>query len=334
MADLLNEETVLAFLAAHGLPVEGPETSAEVTELGGGVSNMVFAVRGGSLDVVVKQSLPRLRVEQEWLAKRERVLTEGEALRLTGSLTPGSVPDVLLVDAESCAIVIERAPGGWHTWKDALLTGDIDSSVGARLAAVLATWHRDTEARRDVAERFSDHEAFDQLRVDPYYGAVMRRWPALERPVGRYVEQMLGTRVCLVHGDFSPKNVLVGDAGLWVIDFEVAHVGEPVFDLAFMTNHLMLKAIHRPASAARYRDACLLFYDTYRAEAGSALAFEPPYLVGHVGCLMVARVDGKSPAEYLTATERLLARSLGTHLLLEPPGSVQAAWAELELMLS
>ena len=90
----------------------------------------------------------------------------------------------------------------------------------------------------------------------------------------------------------------------------------------------------RPASAAQYRDACLLFYDTYRAEAGSALAFEPPYLVGHVGCLMVARVDGKSPAEYLTATERLLARSLGTHLLLEPPGSVQAAWAELELMLS
>ena len=325
MGDLLTKEGVAGFLAERGLLPDDPGPLL-VEELGGGVSNVVLAVRGDHVDLVVKQSLPRLRVEEEWLAKRERVLTEGDALRLAGRLTPSAVPGVLWVDSEAFAIVIERAPASMVTWKDELLAGRVEEGVAVRLASALATWHRETEADARLAARFDDHEAFDQLRVDPYHRAVMRRWPALERPIGRYVEQMLATRVCLVHGDFSPKNVLTGDDGLWVVDWEVAHVGEPVFDLAFMTNHLLLKAIHRPAALDGYRRASIAFCETYRAEAGHQLAFEPAYFVGHTGCLMVARVDGKSPAEYLTEPERLIARSLGTRLLLDPPGSPEAAW--------
>lgn len=323
----LTTENVGARLVAMGLVHDGATVAA--AELAGGVSNVVLAVHADGLDAVVKQSLPRLRVAEEWLAKRERVLTEAAALELAAALTPSEVPRVLAVDAERCAIVIDRAPADWRPWKDALLAGETDAGVAARLGSVLATWHRETAEDAEIAGRFADHEAFDQLRVDPYHRAVMQRWPRLARPVGAYVEQLAGARVCLVHGDFSPKNVLVGDDGLWVIDFEVAHVGDPVFDLAFMLNHLLLKTVHRPDAAVAYRACGAAFLDAYGSRASRALAFDPAYLWGQVGCLLVARVDGKSPAEYLTDAERLVARSAGTRLLLDPPRSLDEAWETL-----
>jgi 5-methylthioribose kinase len=321
----LTPETVADWLAARGLI--DPGTAVAAHELGGGVSNVVLAVRADGLDAVVKQALPRLRVEEEWLAKRERVLTEAAALELAGELTAAAVPAVLAVDPEACAIVIERAPESWRPWKEALLSGEADPGIAARLGSVLAAWHRETVRDDDVARRFDDYEAFEQLRVDPYHRAVMRRWPRLARAVGTYADQLDATHVCLVHGDYSPKNVLAGADGLMVIDFEVAHVGDPVFDLAFMLNHLLLKSVHRPAALPAYRAAGIAFLDAYRQEAGRALDFDPAYLCGQIGCLMVARVDGKSPVEYLSEVERLVVRSAGTRLLLDPPDRIEDAWS-------
>jgi 5-methylthioribose kinase len=320
--ELLAPETIGPYLVARGLVEPGSQLTA--SELGWGVSSVVIAVDADGLHAVVKQALPRLRVAEEWLAKRERAITEADALRLAAAITPNSVPDVLDVDEDTCALVVARAPAEWPNWKEELLAGRADSGVARRLGELLAHWHERTEGDEDVARRFSDAEAFEQLRVDPYYRTVMRRWPALERAVGAHVEAMLDTHACLVHGDFSPKNVLVGEDGMWVIDFEVAHVGDPVFDLAFMVNHLMLKAIHRPEGRDGYRGCAEAFLAAYGREA------EPSYLFGHVGCLMVARVDGKSPAEYLTEGERLQARALGTRLVLDPPKEPDDAWRRLE----
>jgi 5-methylthioribose kinase len=325
VSGLISAETVGEYLAGRGL-IES-HIPVRARELGGGVSNVVLAVEADGFRAVVKQALPRLRVADEWLAKRERAVTEGEALRLAGALVPGSVPGVLDVDRAACALVVALAPPQWRNWKDELLNGRADPEVARRLGETLAAWHRTTEDDEDVALRFGDVEAFDQLRVDPYHRTVMRRWPSLERAVGEYVEEMLDTRRCLVHGDFSPKNVLFGGEELWVLDFEVAHVGDPVFDLAFMLNHLMLKSIHRPAACEGYRDCAEAFLDAY------ARPLEEHYLLGHTGCLMVARVDGKSPAEYLTEGERLLARSVGSQLVLDPPVSVGEAWDRLEQAL-
>lgn len=318
---LLTPETVVDYLAGRGLLEPG--CPAAVRPLAHGVSNVVLAVEAGGFTGVVKQALPRLAVAEEWLAKRERTLTEAAALALVAELTPGAVPGVLDVDSDRCVAVVELAAPGMRNWKTALLAGEADPTVAARLGGLLATWHGETEHQADVARRYGDAEAFEQLRIDPYYRTVMRRWPALARPIGELVEELLDARRCLVHGDFSPKNVLVGPGSLWVIDFEVAHFGDPVFDLAFMLNHLMLKAIHRPADLAAYRGCAEAFLDAYRREA------RPGYLFGHVGALMLARVDGKSPAEYLSDPERLTARTLGGRLVLEPARATGDAWDRL-----
>lgn len=327
--NLLSRETVGAWLVERGLIDQNDDVRA--SELEWGVSNVVIAVEAGELRAVVKQALPRLRVEEEWLAKRERALTEAQALRAAARLVPGSVPDVLDVDEERCAFAIAMAPDSWRNWKELLLGGTTDPDVAWRLGLLLATLHGETSGDEELLARFDDAEAFDQLRVDPYHRTVMRRWPLLERAIGACVEEMLDRHLCLVHGDFSPKNVLVGpDAGLWLLDFEVAHAGDPAFDLGFMLNHLMLKAIHRRSDLAWYAECARSFWSAYLEGIPAALTPDPSYVVLHTGCLMLARVDGKSPAEYLTEGDRLLARAVGTRLVLEPPATVEDAWVILE----
>jgi 5-methylthioribose kinase len=322
---IVTAGTVGSYLRSRGFLAAG--APVEVTELGGGISNTVLGVECGDLSCVVKQSLARLRVPDEWLAKRERAITEAQAIVLAASLMPGAVPRLLDLDRDACAFTIERAPAGWRSWKDRLLESEADETIARRVGLLLAAWHTGTSGDRVAAEAFADREGFDQLRIDPYYRAVMRRHPDLAGPVGAYAERLMGSGRCLVHGDYSPKNVLVGDGGLWIIDFEVTHFGEPSFDLAFMLNHLFLKTLHRPEAATGYLGCASSFWEAYASNVTDTLAPDPAATLGQVGCLMVARVDGKSPAEYLREEERDRARSLGRGLLTEPPGSLSEALA-------
>jgi 5-methylthioribose kinase len=118
-----------------------------------------------------------------------------------------------------------------------------------------------------------------------------------------------------------------------VLDFEVAHYGDPVFDPAFMLNHLMLKAIHRPGDLVAYQACAETFVAAYEDGLPWELRPDPPALAGHIGCLMLARVDGKSPAEYLTDSQRLIARLLGTQLVTDPPATLEDAWTRLDRAL-
>ncbi len=322
---VITAGTVSSYLTSRGLLAAG--SPVRVTELGGGISNTVLGVEAGNLSCVVKQSLARLRVADEWLAKRERAVTEARAIELAASLMPEAVPRLLDLDREACAFTIERAPAGWRAWKDGLLEGESDETIARQVGTLLATWHGSTSDDPLAAEAFADREGFDQLRIDPYYRAVMRRHPDLADLMGAYAERLTGPGRCLVHGDYSPKNVLVGDGGLWIIDFEVTHFGEPSFDLAFMLNHLFLKALHRPQAASGYLGCALSFWRAYADIVPDTLAPDPAATLGQVGCLMVARVDGKSPAEYLREGEQDRARSLGRRLLTEPPDSLSEALA-------
>src|SRR5918996_6574254 len=324
---LLSAETVHDYLVSRGL-LDRAEPSS-IAELGGGVSNVVLSVVTPSRELVVKQALPRLRVLEEWLAKRERALTEAAALRLAGSLTPGLVPAVVDADADACALTIAHAPQSWRPWKDLLLAGTADPAVAERLGSTLSTWHDGTFGSPRLRAQFDDHEAFDQLRIDPYYRTIEHRHREVAEMIGRFVDRMASRRRCLVHGDFSPKNVLVGLDAMWIIDWEVAHYGDPSFDVAFMLNHLFLKALHRPRSRLRYEQCSLAFFRAYEAGVSDGLRDEAEYVLGHVGCLMLARVDGKSPAEYLSELERDRARRLGISLIVEPPQNVDGAWQRL-----
>lgn len=310
----LSRQTVAAYLVERGV-FEQPE-GLEVVELTGGISATVLAVRGEGKRVVVKQALARFRVEDEWVVPQDRVLAEARALELMAELAPGSVPRVVDLDPEAFTLVIDEAPSGWRPWKTLLLEGTADASVATRLGELLSILH---SADADIGSA----ESFDAQRVDPYLRTIERRHPALAAQIATYVERLLATTTSVVHGDYSPKNVLVGDEGLWVIDWEIVHRGDPAFDLAFLLNHLLLKTIHRPQAREGYEQCGLAFVVAYGRPV------DLTYVLGLVGCLMLARVDGKSPAEYLDDNARETARAAGIALLSDPPGSLEEAWAGL-----
>lgn len=330
-AALLDESTVINYLRGRGILGAGP---ARARALGGGVSNVVLAVNSsdpaaGNVEpvrLVVKQALPVLRVHDYWPAPQHRVLAEAAALGWTHTHTPGRSPAVVDVDADQMVLTMAAADPGWQDWRAELLTGRADPAVAGQLGAWLAAWHSASLDHGDLPQRLrEDREIVEMLRLQPYHETVARRRPELTVAILTLTERIRSTHLCLVHGDFSPKNVLLAprtdlDRACWVIDFEVAHLGDPVFDLAFAVSHLILKAAHRPEQADGYDTALAALVDGYSGQVDAALVghLEDGYLSAQVGALLVARVYGKSPVEYLDAAARDRISVLGTRLLLDP----------------
>lgn len=326
-ADLLHAGDASGYLLQRGLI--GAGEPVVVCELSGGVSNVVLAVTGGSRSFICKQSLPRLRVADEWLADRGRVVAEAEALGLCRALTPECVPAVLDSDPCACTVSIEHAPAGWGDWKRRLLSGVVDPGVAGRLGVVLARWQNATAGGAGLSERLRRYGAFEQLRVDPYHRTVAARMPDYADAVDSVVGEMAGRRICLTHGDFSPKNVLVAPdgTGLWVIDFEVAHLGDPAFDVAFLLSHLLLKSIHRPADAQALGGCVDRFTEAWSGAVHAGIHPGWAAISRQLGCLLLARVVGKSPVEYLDPAGQDAAVALGCGLLDAPAQSPAAIWA-------
>jgi aminoglycoside phosphotransferase (APT) family kinase protein len=313
---VLGPGDVGRYLAARGLLAPAPE----VVELAGGVSCATYLAAAAGRRVVVKQALGQLRTAREWFVPRDRVLAEADALRLAATLTPDAVPAVLHVDEAALLLVMEAAPQGWSDWKRRLLAGEVAAGLGTRLGTVLARWHGAT-GDRPLPERLEGFGRMDGLRLAPFHATVGARRPDLAPALAALIEQ-LHTPVCLVHGDFSPKNVLTGGGALWVIDFEVAHRGAPVFDLAFLLSHLTLKALHLPGSAAALRRLAEAFLLAYREGGGLAAALAEPALSRHTGALVLSRLLGTSPVDYAEDRWRADAIATGERLLRAPAGPV------------
>jgi 5-methylthioribose kinase len=306
--------------------VLGAGVAASAVVLDGGVSGATFLVDAEGERYVVKQPLPYLSVADVWPARLERAGIEAEALGVLGALTPDHVPRLVDYDPERFVVTMVAAPSSWVEWRAALLHGTVDIGVGKTLGHVLGTWHAATRDDPAVLERFGDLGLFVELRGDPYHRTVAERCPDLAGPVLACLDELLAERHCLVHGDFSPKNVLVGaDGGVWVLDHEVTHAGNPVFDVAFLLHHLVMKTVHlgaRDDTAPPLVRACArAFVDAYAAAGGPATGADD--VVRHTGALLLARVHGKSRATYLTPEEAARVSLIGAQAVRGELASVE-----------
>ncbi|MGH9524671.1 MAG: phosphotransferase family protein, partial [Terriglobales bacterium] len=252
-----------------------------------------------------------------------RSLREAEALQLLSSDLPdGAVPRVFLVDSENFLFVMSAAPKETRNWKELLLKGTIDLKTAECVGIIHASLIGASWKSPDWEVRFGDVTVFDQLRLDPYYRATARVHPDLTAFFDTLIEDTLDRRVCLVHGDWSPKNFLVRGSVPMALDFEVAHYGNPAFDAAFLLNHLLLKSFHR----REFLEAYLAAADRYWAGLTQRLPSDTGWFeqatVRHQAGLMLARVDGKSPVEYLNANTRSTVRAFAQDLIQHPPAKL------------
>jgi aminoglycoside phosphotransferase (APT) family kinase protein len=307
-----SPEAIRSFLREHG--VFDAEDAIDVTFLAGGVSSLVVRAESGGQSVVVKQALPRLKVQDEWLSRIERSLIEARCTKVLAELVPGSVPGLVAVDEDRHAFVMRCAPDAATTWKALLMAGTMSAHTAADAGRLLGRIHARSAGRRDLIRDFDDRSFFEELRLDPYLRTVARRHPDLADPIAELLDELLTRRICLVHGDYSPKNLLVlPDGGVVLLDHEVAHWGNPAFDTAFGLNHLCLKALKFPERAPAYVACARRFWDSYLAEEPPGRPEIAASTARVLGGLLLARVDGKSPVEYLVTEEernhvRLLAR--------------------------
>lgn len=315
----LDSSNVAAYLHERGI-LKAPHGTART--LSGGVSNTVLLVETPERRVVVKQALGKLRVADAWFAPRTRAQTEAAALELIGSITPGAVPRVLDHDPARFALTIEAATPQWGPWKDRLLAGDCGPMTATWLGQVLRTWHDQTD-NKPLPPQLEDTDAFRQLRIDPYFTTSAHRRPDLAPMLDRFATELTRHRRCLVSGDFSPKNVLIGETTGWVIDLEVAHRGDPAFDVAFLLNHLLLKAVHLPAHRRQLRRCADAFLAAYGTAPGTS---DTAHLHGLIGCLLLARVIGSSPVEYLTPPQQRSVQDAATSILHRTPGTFDELW--------
>lgn len=317
MADL-DASTARTYLAQK---FSLPEHFVEVRELSGGVSNLVFrASIGGRPDLILKQSLAKLRVQQDWFCDRRRIFREMQALSLLAPLAPsGSLPIVLFEDRENFLFAMSAAPPESPTWKSDLLNGIAEPALARQAAALHAVFF----AAQSIGPLFAGLDLFDQLRLDPYYRATALRHPDLKPFFATAIEQSRTQLTALTHGDWSPKNFLVNPGPqLFSIDYEVMHYGDPSFDTAFLLNHFLLKAWHRARNRALYASLALTYWNELLKLVPNGFEWLEASTLRHLGCLHLSRVDGKSPVEYLRPAEQAQVRRFARDLIQNPPRTI------------
>jgi len=292
---VLDEGSVIPYLTQRKL-LSG---NATVEVLTGGVSCVVLAVQNDQVDLVVKQALPELKTKAKWVADQRRAIVEAEAMQIYHSITPASVPELIDLDPDNFTLTMSRLPHTCTNWKQDMLEGRIHPEMGEKLGKILAQWHNFAAVSQEIKGKFKEDSLFEQLRVSPFYRAVSEKNPALHSVIADLIDEITTVKATLVHGDFSPKNIMATtDHSPVVLDFEVAHNGNPVFDLGFICAHLLCKTIRTDNSAEK--DALIAtatnFLNSYRQSCNLAIAESLPQ---HVALIALARVEGVSPVNYL-----------------------------------
>jgi Ser/Thr protein kinase RdoA (MazF antagonist) len=289
------------FLTRSGLA--GANVERRWTPLSGGVSSDIWRVDlAGGGKLCVKRALAKLKVAADWHAPVSRNAYEWAYLQFAAGVMPHAVPRPLAHDPGAGLFAMSwLEPTTYPIWKEQLLAGEVDAATARAVGHTLGRLHAASSNRDDLARAFDTGDMFFSLRLEPYLVHTALRHPQLADELHRLVRLTGAHRSALVHGDVSPKNILVGRDAPVLLDAECAWYGDPAFDVAFLLNHLLLKSVPRPDKAGDLRAAFDAFIEGYFAD-GSA---EPRAAIearaaALLPALLLARVDGKSPVEYIT----------------------------------
>jgi tRNA A-37 threonylcarbamoyl transferase component Bud32 len=306
---LVTDAGLTDVLVRLGL-LEAGET-VELEPLSGGVSSDIWVVRTAERTFAVKRALERLKVQADWHAPLSRVASESAWLQYADEVVPGSAPRVLAFDPDSCTMALEYLdPSEHRNWKSELLTGRVDAGLAASVATRLGRIHAASSRETGLAAGFDHADLFESLRIEPYLVRTAAAVPEAREALEHIVDSLRTTRIGLVHGDVSPKNILLGAEPVF-LDAECATWGDPVFDAAFCLTHLVLKRIHLPAHGSALRTAAEEFERAYLAEVDWEDADAASRRIDRiVPALLLARVAGASPVEYLDEPERARVREL------------------------
>lgn len=329
----MSNEASVVLPALVRMGLTAADEHPAIVPLTGGVSSLIVRADTRNGPVCIKQALPELKVTSHWSAPLARNHAELAWIREVALILPQAVPAILGEDPPSYCFAMQwLAPDDHPVWKAQLLDGQARPEFAAQVAHHLVSIHSRTACRPALAERFAFDQNFFELRLDPYFGATARVHADCAAVLQTLIEQTANHRLALIHGDVSPKNILAGPNGPIFLDAECAVYGDPAFDVAFCLTHLFAKCLWRPASAEDYLHCAEAFAAQYFPGVGWEAAATIEARAAHLlAAILLARVDGKSPLEYLTDADRERLRGFARRWLLSPAtrlATMRAAWKE------
>lgn len=300
MIDISKLEVLEKYLIEKGSITA--EDGHSIYYCGGGVSGTVAYVdRKTNKPMIVKQALAQLKTKETWKCDPNRMGIEYDSNRIYHELLPNNAPEVYFYDDENYIYGREAVPDDCQMWKVDLMSRLLDFEIAKKAIETLVTVHNECANNKDIEERFREKDVFYNLRIDPYILFTVKKYPEYKNDAEIVTEFLMNRSISLVHGDYSPKNIMVTkDRGISVLDYEVAHYGHPAFDLAFFTNHLILKSIKfseiSEAYIAMLQYMVSIYFEKMTFMDKNQMENET---IQTLRFLLLARIDGKSPVEYL-----------------------------------
>ncbi len=303
---------------------------AALEPLAGGVSCDVWKVETLRGPAVVKRPLSQLRVAAEWLAPVERGDSEVAWLKRAYEIDSDLVPEVWAELPDAHGFVMQFIPG-CPVWKDELVVGHVDPAFAVAVGSAIARIHAATANSAADRQVFDTDVQFRALRIDPFLLHVADQDAEMAPILRKLANDLASQKIALVHGDVSPKNILVKASKPVLLDAECAVFGDPAFDVAFCVTHLLLKAVWLDDPRLSNAAGALVqaYIEGVDWEARDGLLHRAGMLAA---ALLLARVDGKSPAPYLTDTNhRHSVRMQARNALIEPVsiGALVADWKRI-----
>jgi fructosamine-3-kinase len=296
------------------LPTDKPQC---VTMAGGVSSRTVWVQRETHPDWIIKQSLEKLRVQVDWFSAPERIHIEAHGLRCLSTIIPNHVPAFVFEDLEFHILAMSAIPQPHDNWKTLLLTSEPDINHAIQFGELLAYIHNAVETDDEVVNPFSDTTFFTELRLEPYYAYSGTQIPQAQKFLHELIADTQQRKQTLVHGDYSPKNVLVYENRLYILDYEVMHFGDPAFDIGFSLTHLLSKAHYRKMYRHNFIRMASAYWQTYATAISQQFLSQSLeiYAVRHTLACLMARAYGRSPLEYLDSHHRQRQRDIVLDLL-------------------
>jgi tRNA A-37 threonylcarbamoyl transferase component Bud32 len=299
---------------------------SSIKRLAGGIASDIAAVTFGKQTICVKFALEKLRVKEVWFAPVHRSKTEFAWLSVAAQVVPDATPTLYgWSDAENGFAMEYIGGGDVCLWKSSLLAGADNKGESCAVATTIGRIHGASTKSGFDRTAFDTAADFESLRIDPYLRFTASRHPDIAPQLIAMANQLATSRLALIHGDVSPKNILIRAGQPILLDAECASMGDPAFDVAFCLNHLLLKSIHLPDTRTNLIETALQFWDAYVPhitwEDNNQMEARVTVLLP---ALMLARIDGKSPVEYLSEASRTRVRAITRPLIDKPLKNIRA----------
>jgi 5-methylthioribose kinase len=287
-------------------------------EIYGGVSSTIIMIVRKREKLILKQALKWFKIEKEISVPLDRNLCEQDCIDLMNSfLAPGIVPEIRFRDRGNYLFIMTCAQDGSRQWKEILLEGKVDLTIATRIGQVLAKIHNHTAYNKEIEEKFRGNSIYILGRIDPCYREIQRLIPELRIAMQKIIDETISRQEALCTADFNPKNTLVKGKKIMLVDHEGAHYGDPSFDIGLFLAHIFLKSVHNWKLKNAYFNLARSFWNAYSSEISVWLLedFERR-VVQHIAAMMLARVIGKLPVEYLGEKDKVVVQSVSKEAIL------------------